>query len=193
MRKDIIIRQENEKDFEEINKLVIRSFTEGTNYSDGTDVVALIKEIRDGKYYIPKLSLVAEINGKIVGHFMFSHFPLSSTAKKADYDRSIIKTETVMLAPVSVNADYFRQDVGSTMIKLGIQKVREDGYKGIQVEGNPAFYNTLGFITSSKFNIYPTSGWPMQSPECMMCQETHPGSLEGISGYIIFDMYQSCQ
>jgi putative acetyltransferase len=191
MRKDIIIRQENKKDFDEINKLVIYSFTEGTNYSDGTDVVALIKEIRDGQYYIPKLSQVAEINGKIVGHFMFSHFPLSSTAKKADYDKSIIKTETVMLAPVSVHADYLRQGVGSTMIKLGIQKVKDDGYKGIQVEGNPAFYNTLGFITSSKFNIYPTSGWPMQSPECMMYQETHPGSLEGISGYVIFDMYQN--
>lgn len=191
MRKDIIIRQENEKDFEEINELVIRSFTEGTNYSDGTDVVALIKEIRDGKYYIPQLSLVAEINEKIVGHFMFSHFPLSASAKKADYHRNIIKTETVMLAPVSVHADYFRQGVGSTMIKLGIQKVKEDGYKGIQVEGNPSFYNTLGFITSSKYNIYPTSGWPMDSPEFMMCQETYPGSLEGISGYVVYDMYQN--
>jgi len=191
MRKDITIRAENEKDFEEINKLVIRSFTEGTDYSDGTDVVALIKEIRDGQYYIPELSLVAEINGKIVGHFMFSHFPLSTTAKKADYDRSIKKTETVMLAPVSVHADYFRQGVGSTMIKLGIEKVKEKDYKGIQVEGNPAFYNTLGFITSSKYNIYPTSGWPMQAPECMMYQETYSGSLEGFLGYVVYDMYKN--
>lgn len=191
MRKDITIRTENEKDFEEINKLVIRSFTEGTDYSDGTDVVALVKEIRDGQYYIPELALVAEINGKIVGHFMFSHFSLSITANKADYDRSIKKTETVMLAPVSVHADYFRQGVGFTMIKLGIEKVKENGYKGIQVEGNPTFYNKLGFITSSKYNIYPTSGWPMQTPECMMYQETYPGSLKGISGYVVYDMYEN--
>lgn len=191
MRKDLTIRPEDEKDFEEIDKLVIRSFTEGTDYSDGLDVVALIKEIRDGQYYIPELSLVAEINGKIVGHFMFSHFPLSTTAKIADYDRSIKKTETVMLAPVSVNADYFRQDVGSTMIKLGIEKVKKNDYKGIQVEGNPAFYNTLGFITSSNYNIYPTCGWPMQDPNCMMYQETYSGSLKGISGYVIYDMYKN--
>jgi putative acetyltransferase len=191
MRKDITIRTENEKDFEEINKLVISSFTEGTDYSDGTDIVALIKEIRDGQYYIPELSLVAEINEKIVGHFMFSHFPLLTTAKKADYDRSIKKTETVMLAPVSVRADYFRQGVGSTMIKLGIEKVKEKYYKGIQVEGNPAFYNTLGFITSSNYNIYPTSGWPMKAPECMMHQETYSGSLERISRYVVYDMYKN--
>ncbi|MDT8718441.1 N-acetyltransferase [Clostridium sp. 19966] len=191
MRKDLTIRAENQKDFEEVNKLVIKSFTEGTDYSDGTDVVALIKEIREGQYYSPELSLVAEINEKIVGHFMFSHFPLSTTAQKADYDRSIKNTEIVMLAPVSVHADYFRQGVGSTMIKLGIERVKEKGYRGIQVEGNPAFYNTLGFITSSKYNIYPTSGWPMQIPECMMYQETYPGSLEGISGYVIYDMYKN--
>lgn len=191
MRNDIIIRAEKEDDFEEIDKLVIQSFTKGTDYSDGTDIVALIKEIRTGQYYIPELSLVAEINGKMVGHLMFSHFPLSSSAKVADYDKSIVKTDVVMLAPVSVHSDYFRQGVGSTSIRLGIEKVKEKGYKGIQVEGNPAFYNTLGFVTSSKYGIYPTSGWPMENPECMMYQETYPGSLEGISGYIIYDMYEN--
>lgn len=191
MRKDITIRRETEKDFEEINELVIGSFTKGTDYSDGEDVVELIKEIRQGQYYIPELSLVAELNGKIVGHFMFSHFPLSTNAQKADYNRNVKKTETVMLAPVSVHPDYLRQGVGSTMIRLGIEKVKEKGYRGIQVEGNPAFYNTIGFIMSSKYNIYPTSGWPMKEPQCMMYQETYPGSLEGISGYIIYDMYEN--
>lgn len=191
MRKDITIRRETEKDFEEINELVIGSFTKGTDYSDGEDVVELIKEIRQGQYYIPELSLVAELNGKIVGHFMFSHFPLSTNAQKADYNRKIKKTETVMLAPVAVHPDYLRQGVGSTMIRLGIEKVKEKGYRGIQVEGNPAFYNTIGFIISSKYNIYPTSGWPMKEPQCMMYQETYPGSLEGISGYIIYDMYEN--
>lgn len=191
MRKDVTIRPESEKDFDEINKMVIRSFSEGTKYSDGKGEVALIDEIRKGKYYIPELSFVAEIDGKIVGHIMFSHFPLSSSADVADYDRNIIRTDTVMLAPVTVHADYFRQGVGTTMIKLGIEKVKALGYKGIQVEGNPAFYNTLGFETSSKYNIYPTSGWPMKAPECMMYMETYPGSLKGISGYVIYDMYEN--
>ena len=154
MRTDIIIRPEVEKDYDEINELVIRSFSEGTNYSDGAGEVALINEIRAGRYYIPELSFVAEIDGKIVGHIMFSHFPLSTSRDVADYDRSIINTATVMLAPVSVHADYLRQGVGSTMIRLGIDIVKEKGYKGIQVEGDPAFYNKLGFETSSKYNIY---------------------------------------
>mgnify|MGYP000896057479 FL=1 len=94
-----------------------------------------------------------------------------------------------MLAPVSVHADYFRQGIGTAMLNMGIEKVRESGYKGITVEGNYNFYNRVGFRTSSEYNIFPTSGYPMEEPRCMMCQETYQGSLDGIHGYIVYDMY----
>ncbi len=183
----IIIRPEERKDYKDIISLILRSFQEGTDYSDGTDIIALVEEIRASKYYIPELSFVAELDNKVVGHFMFSHFPLSPTYKGGYDNRST--SEIVMLAPVSVHADYFRRGIGSTMIKMGIEKVKEKGYKGITVEGNFNFYNKVGFRTSSEYNIFPTSGWPIKEPRCMMCQETYEGSLAGIHGYIVYDMY----
>lgn len=185
MRDDIIIRPETQKDYKDIISLVLRSFQEGTDYSDGTDIIALIEEIRVSKYYIPELSFVAEIDGKIVGHFLFSRFPLSKTAQGEHVERDDI----VMLAPVSVHADYFHKHVGATMLTLGIQKVKEAGYKGITVEGNYNFYNRVGFKTSAEYGIYPTSGFPMEEPRCMMCQETYEGSLKDIQGYVVYDMY----
>lgn len=185
MRNDIIIRPETHKDYKDIISLVLRSFSEGTSYSDGTDIIALIEEIRDSKYYIPELSFVAELDGKIVGHFLFSHFPLSETKEggsKSDYG-------IVMLAPVSVHADYFHKHIGLTMLKKGIEKVKELGYRGVTVEGDYHFYNRVGFRTSSEYGIYPTSGFPMTEPRCMMCMETEEGSLKGIGGYVIYDMY----
>ena len=98
--------------------------------------------------YIPELSFVAELDGKIVGHFLFSRFPLSAT--KDGSERSTREMDIVMLAPVSVHADYFRQGVGSTMLKLGI---------------------------------------PVKEPRCMMCQELYEGALDGIEGYMVYDMY----
>lgn len=187
MREDIIIRPETQKDYKEIVSLVLRSFKEGTEYSDGTDIVALIEEIRVSRYYIPELSFVAELNGKIVGHFLFSHFPLSPSREGGHNEEP--DSEIVMLAPVSVHADYFHQGIGTAMLKKGIEKVREKGYKGITVEGNFNFYNKVGFRTSSEYNIFPTSGWPMEEPRCMMCQETYEGSLDGIHGYVVYDMY----
>ena len=136
MNKKITIRPEEHKDYKSIISLILRSFQEGTDYSDGNDIIAI-----------------------------------------------------VMLAPVSVHADYFHQGIGSAMLKMGIEKVKEMGYKGITVEGNFNFYNKDGFKTSSEYSIFPTSGWPMEEPRCMMCQETYEGSLDGIQGYIVYDMY----
>ncbi len=187
MRNDITIRPEEHRDYKNIISLVLRSFKEGTNYSDGTDIIALIEEIRDSEYYIPELSFVAELDGKVVGHFLFSKFPLSAT--KDGGERSSGEMDIVMLAPVSVHADYFRQGVGSAMLKLGIEKVKEKGYKGITVEGNYRFYNHMGFKTSSEFGIFPTSGIPMKEPRCMMCQEMYQGALDDIEGYVVYDMY----
>lgn len=181
------IRPETHGDYKDIVSLVLRSFREGTDYSDGTDIVALIEEIRDSEYYIPELSFVAELDGKIVGHFLFSRFPLSKTPHGGHVGEE--DTDIVMLAPVSVHADHLRQGIGSTMIKLGIEKVKEMGYKGIIVEGNYRFYNTVGFGTSSEYGIYPVSGYPITEPRCQMCMETFPGSLQGRGGYVVYDMY----
>lgn len=187
MKQNLTIRPEEHRDYKSIVSLILRSFREGTNYSDGTDIVALVEEIRDSKYYIPELSFVAELEGKVVGHFLFSHFPLSPTKEGGHSEEAV--SDIVMLAPVSVHADYFRQGIGSAMLKMGIEKVRQKGYKGITVEGNFLFYNRVGFRTSSEYGIFPTSGWPMNDPRCMMCQELYPGALEGIHGFIVYDMY----
>lgn len=187
INQNITIRPEEHKDYKSIVSLILRSFQEGTDYSDGTDIIALVEEIRDSEYYIPELSFVAERNNEVVGHFLFSRFPLSRTREGGGDTR--IDAGIVMLAPVSVHADYFRQGIGTAMLTMGIEKVRKMGYKGITVEGNYLFYNHIGFRTSSEFNIFPTSGYPMTEPRCMMCQETYEGALHGTHGYIVYDMY----
>ncbi len=187
MNDRVTIRPEEHRDYRDIVSLILRSFREGTDYSDGTDIIALVEEIRDSRYYIPELSFVAEMDGKVVGHFLFSRFPLSATPNGGHGDGA--DSPVVMLAPVSVHADHFRQGVGTAMLELGIEQVRKRGYRGINVEGNYRFYNRVGFRTSSEFGIFPTSGYPMKEPRCMMCQETYPGALKGVQGYIVYDMY----
>ena len=183
----VTIRPETHRDYKEIVSLVLHSFQTGTDYSDGTDIVALIEEIRDSEYHIPELSFVAERDGEIVGHFLFSHFPLSPVPEGGHGGAA--DTEIVMLAPVSVHGDHLREGIGTAMLTQGIERVKALGYKGITVEGNYHFYNTVGFRTSSEFGIIPTSGFPLTEPRCMMCMETFPGSLQGKGGYVVYDMY----
>ena len=79
----VTIRPEEHKDYKSIVSLILRSFREGTSYSDGTDIVALVEEIRDSKYYIPELSFVAEVDNQVVGHFLFSIFPCHRPGRAA--------------------------------------------------------------------------------------------------------------
>lgn len=50
---------------------------------------------------------------------MFSHFPLSLT-KEGNY-KNEVKSEIIMLSPVAVHADYFKEGIGYTMLSLGIK------------------------------------------------------------------------
>ena len=130
LNQEITIRPEAHKDYKDIVALILRSFREGTDYSDGTDIVALVEEIRDSPYYIPALSFVAQWDGKVVGHFLFSKFPLSPTKEGGHGGPG---SDVVMLAPVSVHADYLRRGIGTAMLRLGIEQVKKSGYRGITV------------------------------------------------------------
>lgn len=189
MKTSVTIRPEQKSDYRYIIPLILRSFSEGTDYSDGTDVAAFVEEIRESEFYIPDLSFVAVAGDEIVGHFMFSVLPLSKTAQGGHGGAE--QNGIVMMAPVSVHADRFREGIGSAMIKLGIEETKKRGYKGILVEGDNLYYNRFGFRTSAEFGIYPTSGRPVDNPQYMMCMETYTGSLTGIGGYVVYDMYEN--
>lgn len=189
IRIDITLRPETPADFPVINELVQRTFAEHTGYSDGSGEVALIEEIRSKPFYRPALSFVALLDHQIVGHFMFSEFPLSPTSE-GGYDPAV-KCDLLILAPVAVHADFYRQGIGETMLRQGLAIAKALDYKGIIVEGDYHFYNRFGFVTSTEYNIHATSGIPLNEPRCMMVQECRPGSLNGISGYIVYDMYEN--
>ena len=111
--------------------MILRSFREGTDYSDGTDIIALVEEIRDSEYYIPELSFVAELDGKLAGHFLFSRFPLSSTPNGVHIDDRGEKNIVMRLRDFSNLAQYQGQDLivtdGNTLLggddKAGIAEI----------------------------------------------------------------------
>ena len=189
IRNDITIRPENPADFDVIDELVRRSFSEHTGYSDGSGEVALIHEIRASRYYRPEFSFVALLEGEIVGHFLLSAFPLSPTPH-GGYDPAA-EPEFLLLGPVAVHADQYRKGIGETMLHLGLEAAKKTAYRGILVEGDFHFYNRLGFRTSTEYGIHATGGYPLEEPRCQMCMEIRPGSLEGSTGYVVYDMYEN--
>ena len=66
----MMIRQEEKRDYHDIYAVVKAAF-ESADHSDGNEQ-DLVNALRQSGAYIPELSLVAEIDGRIAGHIMFT-------------------------------------------------------------------------------------------------------------------------
>ena len=120
-------------------------------------------------------------NGEIIGYAMFSRFNL-----KGRYE-----DELLILTPVAVRTDLHRQHISKDIIEYGFEKAKEMGFTAVLVEGNPANYNSRGFVTSSDYGILPGKNMHLPKIECLMVKELVPGTLEKMHGTVDYGMYKT--
>jgi len=167
----MIIRHETPSDYEEVYKMVKKSF-ETTSYSDGTEADYL-NMVRTKSTFISDLSFVAETdNSKIVGQIV-----LYRTFIETD----IGNIETLVLSPLSVHPDYFRKGIAGKLVHHALNKAADMGYSSVFLCGDAEIYRKFGFEPSFKFSVYHKS-----DPKAQWCmgKELIEGSLKNISGKI---------
>lgn len=144
----MIIRNENEKDYKKIYQLIKKAF-ETAEHKDGNEQ-DLAEALRKGSSFVEELSLVAEIDGDIAGHIMYS--------------KAKIGEKTVLvLAPLSVAPQYQRQGVGTKLITESMQRAKEIGREYIFVLGSENYYPRFGFIPAEKYGVETPDGIPAQN------------------------------
>lgn len=80
------------------------------------------------------VSLVAEVDGRVVGHIAFS--PVTMSDGTAGW---------YGLGPVSVLPAYQGMGIGSALINEGLARLRKLGAKGCCLVGHPHYYGRFGF------------------------------------------------
>lgn len=119
----------------------------------------------------PLVSLVAEANGTVVGHILFSPVSLSGNPN----------LKIAGLAPMAVAPDNQRQGVGSALVRAALDKCRQLGFGAAVVLGHADYYPRFGFVPSTRFS----SGCEYEVPEeAFMAMELQSGYLRGASGTI---------
>ena len=89
----------------------------------------------------PIISLVADDNGTIVGHILFSPVTLTGHG-----DLTIMG-----LAPMAVLPTNQRRGIGSSLVRAGLDRCRQSGCDAIVVLGHPQYYPRFGFVPASRF------------------------------------------
>ena len=169
----IKIRQETEKDYQEIYNLIRTAF-ETAKVKDGTEQDYAVG-LRNSEGYIPQLALVAELEGKLIGHIMFTKMYVIQA------DGS--KYEALLLAPISVLLEYRNNGIGGKLIAEGFDIGRKMGYNAVFLCGDPAYYHRFGFKPTTAFGIINTNGFPEEN---VMACELQAGALDGRNGVATF-------
>lgn len=132
------IREEEEKDFEAISRLLEEAFA-ADPHSDHQEAM-LVERLRSSSSYIRKLSLVAVAKVEVVGYLMMS--------------KAKVGNETALaLAPLAVMPGFQKQGIGTSLVKAAHEKAAALGYQLSLVLGDPRYYSRFGYKTSNEYGI----------------------------------------
>ena len=130
MNQKIVIRPETAADADAIREVTVEAF-KTLEISEHTEQF-VIQALRAAGAL--SLSLVAEVDGRVVGHIAFS--PLTISDGTADW---------YGLGPVSVLPDHQRQGIGKALMEQGLSQLKSMGAGGCCLVGHPDYYRKFGF------------------------------------------------
>jgi putative acetyltransferase len=130
MNRKIVIRPETAADAGAIRDVTVAAF-KTLAISEHTEQF-VIEALRVAKAL--SLSLVAEVDGRVVGHIAFS--PVTISDGTPDW---------YGLGPISVLPDHQRQGVGKALLEEGLSRLRNRGARGCCLVGHPDYYRKFGF------------------------------------------------
>jgi putative acetyltransferase len=130
MTTEVLIRSETSADVSAIAEVTVAAFKTLTISNQTEQFV--IAALRAAKALT--ISLVAEVDGRIVGHIAFSAVTMSDGSP-----------DWYGLGPVSVLPEYQRRGIGSALIQEGISRLRDLGARGCCLVGHPEYYRRFGF------------------------------------------------
>lgn len=163
----MLIRKEKAEDHEIVYSVVKEAFA-SAEHADGNEQ-DLVNALRKGDAFIPELSLVAEIGGKIVGHIMFT---------KAYVEGTVV----LVLAPLSVLPEYQRKGIGTALIKEGHRIAGKLDYGYSIVLGSEKYYPKAGYLPAGKYGIKPSFDVP--EANFMACKiNDNASDLHGVIKY----------
>jgi putative acetyltransferase len=159
----ITIRSEEPADYAAVFEINNRAFP--------TDAEArLVNGLRDQAK--PVVSLVAELDGKAVGHILFSPVTIEGET---------ICHKAMGLGPMAVLPELQRKGIGAKLIRVGLDICRSIGEAIVFVLGHPEYYPRFGFEPAAP------KGFRYKSPDYdpfFFVVQLEAGALANISGLV---------
>jgi putative acetyltransferase len=96
---------------------------------------------------VPELSLVAEVDGELIGHVLLSYLHVDPG-----------EHPVLQLGPLAVLPERQRRGIGSALMRHALRAADARGEPLVLVEGAPSYYERFGFEASARVGIEPPPG-----------------------------------
>ena len=130
MSPKVVIRNEAPDDMGAITEVTVAAF-KTLAISQHTEQF-IVEALRAAKALT--VSLVAELDGRVIGHIAFSPVTLSDGSP-----------DWYGLGPVSVLPKHQRKGIGKTLIEEGLSRLKDFNAQGCCLVGHPDYYRKFGF------------------------------------------------
>ena len=128
---------------QEVDRTAVRRVVEAAFGADdpthGTQVVDLVDALHAADRVA--LSLVAELDGAVVGHVQLNHSWVDAREALVD---------VLVLSPLSVEPSAQRAGIGTALVAAALDAARSAGTPAVFLEGSPDYYGARGFTRGSE-------------------------------------------
>ena len=131
-------------------------------FGDDPRIRRLLDALRGSWAWDDDLSFVAERDGDLVGHVLYTHAILDASRGLQD---------VLVLSPIGVRRDLQGQGIGSELIIYSLNAIARRSEPLVFLEGNPAYYTRFGFrraadrgFVAPQRAFRPTPSWCIRFP-----------------------------
>jgi putative acetyltransferase len=139
----VVIRCETRADADAIDAVVEAAFGRRNE-------AELVAAVRASDRFVPELSLVAEVEGRVAGHVLLSYVDLVG-----DVPRQVLAG-----APLAVAPTRQRSGIGSALVHAALKRADAAREPVVIALGDPRYYGRFGFERARPLGIQPPTDWP---------------------------------
>lgn len=173
---DYIIRNEEEKDYFEVENVVREAFW--NVYRPGCNEHLVTHNFRTDPAFIKELDYVIEKDGEIIGSIIYSY-------AKLKLDDGRVK-DFICFGPIGIRPDYQNTGLGKKLIYYSLEEAKKLGHKAVFITGHHKYYQKLGFESASKYGVFLDNNRDGEF-KFFMVKPLTEDALIGINGILEFD------
>lgn len=169
---EVTIRQETEGDRSSVFTLIEEAFKD-EEYSDHQEQF-LVERLRVSDAFIPGLSLVAEIDGQVVGYVLLTRIIIKN---------NLLHYGSLALAPVAVLPQYQKKGIGGQLIHTAHEKAKALGFTSVVLLGHQGYYPRFGYQPADNYCIELPFDVPKENCMVVALEKDALNKVRGVVEY----------